>query len=135
MGEATCLYLTISGGDVWVPINFTHPTIFIENTEKVIALGLAQWHDNDIKKRQHTYRIERYKMTTNTNKKHPIAKLINVVVILIVVAGMTYATVDFFASGWCQAAFGLSVDENSSWEVKSCAKYYWNLDVENPTGW
>ncbi|EGQ7830424.1 hypothetical protein NZX34_004089 [Vibrio parahaemolyticus] len=74
-------------------------------------------------------------MTGNTNRKHPIAKLINVVFILIAVVAMTFTTVEFFASGWCQKAHGISVDENSSWELKACAKYYWGMDLENPNGW
>ncbi|TOG16312.1 hypothetical protein CGJ07_23150, partial [Vibrio parahaemolyticus] len=74
-------------------------------------------------------------MKTNTNKKHPIAKLINLVILLFAVVAMTFTTIEFFANGWCQKARGISVDKNSSWEVKACAKYYWNVDVENPTGW
>lgn len=74
-------------------------------------------------------------MTNNTNKKHPIAKLINLTITLLAVVGMIYITAEFLASGWCQRAHGISVDKNSSWEVKACAKYYWNIDVENPTGW
>lgn len=74
-------------------------------------------------------------MTTNTKKKHPIAKLINWVIILFSVVAMTFTTVESFAYRWCQKAHGISVDKNSNWEVKACAKYYWNLDVENPIGW
>ncbi|MCF7456267.1 MULTISPECIES: hypothetical protein [Vibrio] len=70
-------------------------------------------------------------MTTNTNQKHPIAKLVNVITILIVVVGMTMATARFFSSTWRQKAYGISVNEQSDWKVK----YYWDMDLENPNGW
>lgn len=74
-------------------------------------------------------------MTTNAKQDHPIAKLINLIIILIVVVGMIMATVDFFARGWCQKAHGISVHESSGWKVKACAKCYWDMDLENPDGW
>ncbi len=75
-------------------------------------------------------------MTNNTNKKmHPILKLINLIVTLIAVAGFAYATVEFLASSWCQSAFGISVSEQSDWKVKACAKYYWDIDLENLGRW
>ncbi|EIU6869522.1 hypothetical protein L5169_003598 [Vibrio parahaemolyticus] len=74
-------------------------------------------------------------MTKNTNQKHPIAKLINLIILLFVVVAMTFATIEFFARGWCQKAHGTPVDKNSSWELRTCAKYYWDMDLENPNGW
>ncbi|EPP2130258.1 MULTISPECIES: hypothetical protein [Vibrio] len=75
-------------------------------------------------------------MTNNTNKKmHPIPKLINLIVTLIAVAGFTYATAEFLASSYCQTAFGIGVSEQSDWKVKACAKYYWDMDLENLGRW
>lgn len=75
-------------------------------------------------------------MPDNTNKKiHPIAKLVNLTITLVAVVVLICIAAELFTSSWCQNARGISVDENSSWEVKACAKYYWNIDVENPTGW
>ncbi len=74
-------------------------------------------------------------MTNNTNRKHPIAKLINVVIILIAVIGMSMGTVRFVTSTWCNKIFGISVNEQSDWTVKACAKYYWDIDLENLGRW
>ncbi|HHF3006300.1 TPA: hypothetical protein ACPJ1B_003733 [Vibrio diabolicus] len=66
---------------------------------------------------------------------HPILKLINLIVTLIAVAGLTYATAEFLASSWCQTAYGIGVSEQSDWKVKACAKYYWDMDLENLGRW
>lgn len=74
-------------------------------------------------------------MTKNTNRQHPIIKLLRLILLLLALACLTYITIGLFTSSWCRAAFGISVDENSSWELKACAKYYWDMDLENPNGW
>ncbi len=75
-------------------------------------------------------------MKDNTNKKmHPIPKLINLIFTLIALVGFTYATAEFLASSWCQKAYGIGVSEQSDWKVKACAKYYWDMDLDNLGRW
>ncbi|WP_318122445.1 hypothetical protein [Vibrio sp. 399] len=74
-------------------------------------------------------------MTKNTNREHPIVKLLRLILSLLALAVLTYITLELFANSWCRAAFGTSIDENSSWELKACAKYYWDIDLENRDGW
>lgn len=74
-------------------------------------------------------------MAKNTNREHPIIKLLRLILSLLALAYLTFITIELFTSSWCRAAFGTPVDKNSSWELKACAKYYWDIDLENRDGW
>lgn len=61
-------------------------------------------------------------------KRHPIAKLINLITLILAVVGLSVSTAQYLAANWCQKAHGMKVTENSDWRLKACYKHYWSKD-------
>ncbi|ELP5898589.1 hypothetical protein QTV49_000463 [Vibrio vulnificus] len=74
-------------------------------------------------------------MTTTTNKKHPIARLLNSIMVVAALSLLIFGAIELFASLWCETASYGGLGKDSSWRVKACAKYYWDVNSENPNGW